>query len=332
MRTPARGGAAREQDLSSPWDVVWWPPLNAVVVAMAGVHQLWVVDLGAGTARPLAGTRGEGLRDGAADEALLAQPSGLAAAGDRLWFVDAETSALRWLELTADGAAVRTAVGAGLFDFGHVDGPADAALFQHPLGLCLLPDGSIAVFDTYNDAVRRYDPVNREVSTLATGVREPSGGVLADGALWVVESAAHQLVQPVTPGVVSHIARGAQQTARPETDLAPGPLALEVIYEAPAGQHLDERYGPSTRLVVTASPPELLVDGGGAGTDLSRKLQLAAAVPAGVLHVTASAASCDDEGEFPACHVTTQDWGIPVRVRPGAADRLGLVLRGIDSG
>ena len=43
----------------------------------------------------------------------------------------------------ADGL-VATAVGQGLFDFGHRDGPADQALFQHPLGVAVLPDGSVA--------------------------------------------------------------------------------------------------------------------------------------------------------------------------------------------
>ena len=34
--------------------------------------------------------------------------------------------------------------------------------------------------------------------------------------------------------------------------------------------------------------------------------------------------------EHAACHVTQQDWGIPVRVTSGGAARLPLVLRGLD--
>ena len=52
----------------------------------------------------------------------------------------------------------------------------------------------------------------------------------------------------------------------------------------------------------------------------------------GVLHVAASAASCDVVGEggveHPACHITQQDWGIPVRLVEGGPARLDLVLRG----
>jgi hypothetical protein len=217
-------------------------------------------------------------------------------------------------------------VGTGLFDFGHRDGPAADALLQHPLGVAVLPDGSVAVCDTYNDAVRRYDPVTGEVTTLATGVAEPSGAVVVDGELVVVASAAHRLERPVAPGTMARVSGPAQSTSRPVTELAPGRAQLCVRFEPPPGQHLDERDGPATRLVVTASPPELLGDGGGAGTGLERRLLLAGTE--GVLHVAATAASCDEGVEHPACHITQQDWGIPVRLVDGAPDRLDLVLRG----
>ena len=317
-------GPALEVDLSTPWDLVEHD--GEVVLAMAGTHQLWALSPD-GQVRVLAGTTGEGLRDGDATRAYLAQPSGLVSDGERLWFADAETSALRWYRGTADGRGeIGTAVGSGLFDFGHVDGPAGQALLQHPLGVALLPDGSIAVCDTYNGAVRRYDPGTDEVTTLATGVAEPSGAVVVDGELVVVASTAHRLERPVSPGAMARVSGPAQSTSRPVTDLAPGAVRLTVAFEPPPGQHLDERDGPATRLVVTASPPELLVDGGGAGTGLGRDLLLSGGE--GVLHVAATAASCDEGVEHPACHITQQDWGIPVRLVAGAPARLDLVLRG----
>ncbi len=317
-------GPALAVDLSTPWDLAEHD--GEVVLAMAGTHQLWALTPD-GQVRVLAGTTGEGLRDGDATAAYLAQPSGLVSDGERLWFADAETSALRWYRRTPDGRGeVGTAVGAGLFDFGHVDGPADQALLQHPLGVALLPDGSLAVCDTYNGAVRRYDPVAGELTTLATGVAEPSGAVVVDGELVVVASAAHRLERPVSPGAMARVSGPARSTARPVTALATGPVQLTVGFEPPPGQHLDERDGPATRLVVTATPPELLVDGGGSGTGLSRRLVLSGT--AGVLHVAATAASCDEGVEHPACHITQQDWGIPVRLEDGAPHSLELVLRG----
>ncbi|MFC9430094.1 NHL domain-containing thioredoxin family protein [Streptomyces sp. NPDC056987] len=335
-------GPALEVALSSPWDVAWWA--DRVWIAMAGVHQLWTYDPATGTVEAAAGTTNEGLVDGDAAEAWFAQPSGLAAAGDRLWIADSETSALRWVERKretdagagagdGDGFVVRTAVGTGLFDFGHRDGAAAQALLQHPLGVTALPDGSVAVCDTYNHALRRYDRVTGEVTTLATDLREPSDAVLVGEDIVVVESARHRLTRLRLPEEAVRVESVAHRTQRAATGVAPGALRLDVVFTAPNGQKLDTRYGPSTRLLVSATPPELLLEGGGAGTDLSRDLVLADGVPEGVLHVSAMAASCDDDplNEYPACHVHQQDWGVPVVVDDTGTNRLGLVLAGLDA-
>ncbi|MGW2668716.1 NHL domain-containing thioredoxin family protein [Streptomyces sp. NPDC001272] len=324
-------GPALEVDLSSPWDVAWWQ--GRVWIAMAGVHQLWTWDPEAGTVQVAAGTTNEGLVDGPAAEAWFAQPSGLAAAGDRLWVADSETSALRYVEPDGEGGyAVRSAVGTGLFDFGHRDGDAAQALLQHPLGVTALPDGSVAVCDTYNHALRRYDPATGQVTTLATDLREPSDAVLAGEDIVVVESARHRLTRLRLPEEAVRVDAVAHRTQRAATEVAPGALRLDVVFQAPAGQKLDTRYGPSTRLLVSATPPELLERGEGAGTDLFRDLVLNPAVTEGVLHVSAMAASCDDDpaNEYPACHVHQQDWGVPVTVTPSGTTRLPLVLAGMD--
>ncbi|MFB7977320.1 NHL domain-containing thioredoxin family protein [Streptomyces vinaceus] len=327
-------GPALEVDLSSPWDVAWWQ--GKVWIAMAGVHQLWTWDPRTGTVAVSAGTTSEGLHDGPAPEAWLAQPSGLAAAGDRLWIADSENSALRYVEREGeggDGYAVRTAVGTGLFDFGHRDGDAAQALLQHPLGVTALPDGSVAVCDTYNHALRRFDPATGQVSTLATDLREPSDAVLVGEDIVVVESARHRLTRLRLPEEAVRVDAVAHRTQRAATEVAPGTLRLDVVFQAPTGQKLDTRYGPSTRLLVSSTPPELLVGGEGTGTDLFRELALNPEVTEGVLHVSAMAASCDDDpaNEYPACHVHQQDWGVPVTVTADGATRLPLVLAGMDA-
>ncbi|WP_062644924.1 NHL domain-containing thioredoxin family protein [Streptomyces maremycinicus] len=323
-------GPARGTALSSPWDVALFG--DRVWIAMAGVHQLWTYDPAEDTVGVTAGTTNEGLVDGPGAEAWFAQPSGLAAApdGERLWLADSETSALRWVDREG---AVHTAVGTGLFDFGHRDGAAGQALLQHPLGVTVLPDGSVAVSDTYNHALRRYDPATDEVTTLATDLREPSDAVLAGEDIVVVESARHRLTRLRLPEEAVEVSAVAHRTRRAATDVASGTLRLDVVFQAPAGQKLDTRYGPATRLLVSATPPELLLQGAGAGTDLSRTLELDPAVREGVLHVSATAASCDDDPavEYPACHVHQQDWGVPVRLTEGGADRLPLVLAGMDA-
>jgi hypothetical protein len=313
-------------DLSSPWDLAWFG--DRVIIAMAGIHQLWWFDPVRRTAGAYAGTTVEALRDGPVEQAWMAQPSGLSVGpdGSTLWIADSESSALRYVR----DDVLHTVVGQGLFDFGHMDGPADQALLQHPLGVCALPDGSVLVADTYNGAVRRYDPATRTVSTIARDLGEPSDLVrLDDGTVLVVESAAHRLtrvesLEPLaTPGT-------RHRTERPPTPVAPGEVTLEVVFTPAPGQKLDESLGPSTRLQVSASPPSLLVEGAGATTDLRRRLVVSSDVERGVLQVVAQAATCDVDAEHPACHLTRQDWGIPIVVTPDGASHLPVVLLGRD--
>lgn len=314
----------RTVDLSSPWDLAWFD--GKVIVAMAGIHQLWWFDPIKRTIGVYAGTTVESLRDGPLPDVWMAQPSGLAVGGDRLWIADSETSALRYVE---DGV-LHTAVGQGLFDFGHVDGPAAEALLQHPLGVAALPDGSVLVADTYNGAVRRYDPSTGAVSTVDSGLAEPSDIVVtAGGDVIVVESAAHRLTR-LAPGVIKTVTGERHRTERPASPVAPGELTLDVVFTPAPGQKLDTQFGPSTRLEVSASPPELLLAGAGVTTDLSRPLVINPGVPKGVLQVTAQAATCDIDEEYAACHLTRQDWGVPVVVTPDGPTRLPLILRGMD--
>jgi hypothetical protein len=92
---------------------------------------------------------------------------------------------------------------------------------------------------------------------------------------------------------------------------------------------VDDRFGPPSQLLVSATPPGLLKSGDGRGTDLTRTLVVDGTVGDGVLHVAARAASCDiDQGEGAACHMHQQDWGVPVRVTPEGVRRLVLPLSG----
>ncbi len=303
---------------------------------MAGTHQIFGFDPLSRKLSILAGTGLEGVLDGAPDQAWFAQPSGLAvdAQGD-IWVADSETSALRVLRVQ-DGelSAVETVIGEGLFDFGFRDGPSEQARLQHPLGAAVLPDGSVAIADTYNGAVRRYDPVQRTVSTLARGLAEPSDVLLDGKHLLVVEANRHQLTRIPVPSEALAVDEGAAQMQRPRTDLAPGDLQLTVRFAAPSGQKLDHRWGDPTQLKISATPPELLSAGSGTAQGLNRTLVLNGDVTEGVLHITARAAACDGEpdGEIPeyaACHMYQQDWGIPVRL-VGTGDReLALDLRGM---
>lgn len=322
---PLPDGSLPGTPLSSPWDVSWFPSWQQVAIAMAGIHQVWCFDPASSRTTLRAGTTNEGLVDGEVSTAWFAQPSGLAAStdGSTLWLVDAETSSLRRIR----NGVVHTEVGTGLFDFGLVDGEAADAMLQHPLGVAVLPDDSIAIADTYNGAVRRFDPDSRVVSTLATGLAEPSGVFAIGDHLLVTETNAHRLSRVRVPDVARRLSGDRMHTQRTALEAATGPFDVSVVFVPPAGQKLDERYGPATHLVVSATPPALLIDGAGTGTELTRRVELSRDVAEGVLHVSVRAASCDSEGtEFPACHVHQQDWGVPIEVVAQGARSLELVL------
>ena len=319
-----RAHDARSTDLSSPWDVAWYQ--GKVIVAMAGTHTLWWFDPLKRTVGLYAGTTVEALRDGELPDVWLAQPSGLSVSpdGQRLWFVDSETSSLRYIE---DGV-MHTAVGQGLFDFGHVDGDAGEALMQHPLGVLAISRDEVLVADTYNGAVRRF--AEGRLSTVESGLAEPSDVIALGDDLVVVESAAHRLVKlrehKQSVEGVRH------KVKRPPSQIGPGEVTLEVIFTPPPGQKLDTSFGDPTRLEVSASPSDLLLEGAGVTTSLTRRIVINPDVKTGVLQVVAQAATCDAEAEHAACHLTRQDWGVPIEVTPEGAQRLGLVLRGLDEG
>ena len=177
--------------LSSPWDLAL--DGDTLHVAMAGIHQLWTIGLHDGTAAWHAGSGAEELHDGAHGEAALAQTMGLALDGDRLLAADAESSAVREVDLDAAGG-VRTVVGTGLFDFGDVDGVGDAARLQHPQGLAVDRDGRVIVCDSYNDSLRWLDRAARRVSTWVRGLHEPGGVATGARGAYVADTNAHRIV------------------------------------------------------------------------------------------------------------------------------------------
>ncbi|MCL5256510.1 MAG: hypothetical protein M1319_01785, partial [Chloroflexi bacterium] len=192
-------GRAKETPLSSPWDVAISD--GVLYIAMAGVHQIWSLDLKTGSVQPWAGNGLEDIADGALHSASLAQTMGMALAGDRLYFADAESSGVRWAG-TGQGGKVNTIAGTGLFDFGDRDGVGDGVLMQHCQGIGA-HGGQVYVADTYNNKIKLVDPVSRRVTTfLGTGepgyrdgpdptFDEPSGVCAGDGKLFIADTNNH---------------------------------------------------------------------------------------------------------------------------------------------
>ena len=157
-----QGLPALSTDLSSPWDVALHPDDENLVIAMAGDHQLWSLDLKTLRMSVIAGNGNEAIDDGLLGEKnTLAQPSGVSSLLGSLYFLDTESSSLRFY---FEGY-VKTLVGSGLFDFGFKDGERKKAKLQHPLDLFADVTG-IYIADTYNHAIRRYDPEKQLMETV----------------------------------------------------------------------------------------------------------------------------------------------------------------------
>ncbi|MGC1192855.1 MAG: hypothetical protein WA861_19905, partial [Candidatus Binatus sp.] len=146
-----------------------------------------------------------GLRDGRAASASMAQPSGLALSADKmtLYVADSESSAVRAITLSKDPQIV-TLVGAGLFDFGWVNGDFRTARLQHPLGVAIDGD-KLLVADTYNSAIRELELAQHElvdfdggkftcVDPVCIPTREPAGIVVdSPDRILLVDTGNHRI-------------------------------------------------------------------------------------------------------------------------------------------
>jgi hypothetical protein len=177
--------------LSSPWDLELKD--GVLYIAMAGVHQIWALDLATRQLRIHAGTGGEDIRDGPSLGALLAQPMGLTSLGDRLYFADAESNAIRWTDVMS-GGETGTVVGTGLFDFGDVDGTGDEVKLQHSQGVAAHRDGRMLVADSYNDALKWVNPDSRSSTRWVDGLSEPGGITCGEKYAYAADTNAHRIV------------------------------------------------------------------------------------------------------------------------------------------
>ena len=198
--------------LSSPWDL--WIHRGNLYIAMAGLHQIWIMKLDGSAVGVYAGNGQEDIVDGRVKPrrwgepgfASFAQPSGLASDGQWLFVADSEGSSIRAAPLRSRDN-VWTVVGtaqlpsARLFTFGDVDGPAPGVRLQHPLGIAF-HEGKLYVADTYNNKIKVIDPATGDTQTLVgtatpgqtdlpAAFNQPGGISAAAGKLFVADTNNH---------------------------------------------------------------------------------------------------------------------------------------------
>lgn len=251
---PPAGGVAREVGLHSPWGLTMVG--ERLYVAMAGTHQIWVLDVATGIIGVYAGSGRESVEGGPRLTAGLAQPSGMTTDGSRVWFADAESSSIRGVV----DESVELVAGAddGLFSFGLADGVGNDARFQHPLDV-VWDDGTLWVADTYNGAIRGVDVESGEVWTLAgrfagwaegedPRFNEPGGLAVWGDTLYVADTNNHSIrTVDVASGSASTLAlsgierfRAADGVTELEPVLVtPGTVTLRLDVDLPDGYRVN---------------------------------------------------------------------------------------------
>ncbi len=179
--SPMATGEALNVSLNSPWDLEVLE--DSIYIAMAGNHQIWKYNMRDKSIESHIGTGGENLRDGSFDKCLLAQTSALCYDGNRkLYFVDSETSSIRYADLKEH--KVHTLIGKGLFYFGNKVGNFENTMLQHPLDL-KYKDNVLYVADTYNNRIIKADILNNKVEIIKKGLNEPNGIDLYEDNIYI---------------------------------------------------------------------------------------------------------------------------------------------------
>lgn len=187
---------AKNFHLSSPQDLVFFPDDNHLAIANLGGHQILIYDIAEKTLKPFAGDGNRELIDGKYPNNSLAQPSGLDVRNDKLYFVDAYSSSLRYADKLGN---VRTLIGKGIDEFGNKNGDKIQALMQNPKGLFAGKYG-VYVADSYNHLVRKYDYKSKKMTNYSgngiksdnigtvTSYSEVSDLVLAKNKFYILDS------------------------------------------------------------------------------------------------------------------------------------------------
>lgn len=198
-------GDAREVALNSPWDLQKYR--HFLLIAMAGSHQIWGMDLKEDRLATFVGTGTEACIDGDIISATFAQPSGLATDGKELFVADSESSTIRAVELD-NTPQVRTVCGGGdLFGFGDQEGQGEAVRLQHCLGIEYDGNNLLWIADTYNHKIKRVDvqtgicetmlgnghPALHNGTGLLSSFYEPSGLSIAGNWLYVADTNNHAI-------------------------------------------------------------------------------------------------------------------------------------------
>ena len=167
-----------EQNLTTPFDIVYDNESKLFYIGMSGIHQIWTLDLEKNAIMPFSGSGVEGCRDHQEDllQCTWAQPSGVSIGKGidgtlELYIADSESSKVRAINLDSLKSA-RTLVGGdgtptNLFSYGDIDGVGIDAKLQHLVGLHYVEKlDKLFVADSYNHKIKVVDTKNDQIATI----------------------------------------------------------------------------------------------------------------------------------------------------------------------
>lgn len=126
------------------------------------------------------------ITDGTLMTALFENPWAIAPFLDGFVISEPDANVIRYI----NAKSVQTAAGSG--KEGSKDGVGIAASFSFPTGLAAGGNGEVYISDTGNGAIRCLAP-DGTVSTVFTGLSDPTGLCWHNGALYVTETGAHRI-------------------------------------------------------------------------------------------------------------------------------------------
>jgi thiol-disulfide isomerase/thioredoxin len=352
------GGVGTKAPLASPWDVLKID--RTLYIAMAGPHQIWKMNLDTKQVSIFAGSGREARLDGSAQNAALAQPSGLATDGKKLFFTDSESSSIRAVDLAS--GAVTTIAGGGpnpmdLFQFGDIDGRGAPVRLQHPLGIAW-NNGTLLISDTYNHKLKSID-AQGTVSTLAGAATkstagkadgtldaarfyEPGGVSLLGRTLYVADTNNHMIrvvdLEAKTVSTLNLKNVPAPLPAEPERPVTPprdDTVTLQKVVLAPNanGELVFAAQLPANHKLTADTPQKFFARVEGRGAELAMvkrgKFQLPLTTPLrtteageGSLLVNSTIYYCTEVGGL--CKTKTLRFRVPYEVRAGGQTKITL--------
>ena len=176
-----------------------------------------------------------GYHDGGNRESLFDEPWGIAPFAGGYAVSDANNDVIRLINYNGGNTATAVTIAAGL---------------KHPTGLAASGDGGIFIADTLNSCIRKMDAAGN-ITTVLTGLLEPTGLCYAGGILYICETGAGRVLK-YKDGIATVIAQ--------DLDDPQGVAVAEdgSIYVSDTGNHRVLKLEGNTRKILLQGDPAVL--------------------------------------------------------------------------